>query len=245
MKVFISHASADKPTVKAIAQALTDSGVKVWLDEADIRVGESIAEGITSGLVSSDLLLLAFSHQALQSRWVNRELNAFFMIAMSSGKPIVPCRLDDSDPPALLADIKYADFRDDFTVGMTALLGAVGIAEEISASRIAEDLAETVGASLNADERRRCYRTWIKQEMTPDWLLMIDMQERFGVDRPETPRGVKDLLAKSGLIEQVKQEPNPFKAIGDAPPPTKYTWAATPMGRRVFMVWAAEPGGST
>jgi hypothetical protein len=111
MKVFMSHASADMPTVKAIAQALTDSEIEVWLDEADIRVGESIPEGITSGLVSSDLLLLAFSHQALQSRWVKRELNAFFMTAMSSGKPIVPCRLDDSTPPALLADIKYADFR--------------------------------------------------------------------------------------------------------------------------------------
>ncbi|MDA4108912.1 toll/interleukin-1 receptor domain-containing protein [Mycolicibacterium holsaticum] len=123
MKVFISHASADKPTVRAITQALKDSGVNVWLDEADIRVGESITEGVTSGLVSSDLLLLAFSHQALQSRWVKRELNAFFMTAMANDKPIVPCRLDDSDPPALLADIKYADFRDDFAAGMSAVLG--------------------------------------------------------------------------------------------------------------------------
>jgi hypothetical protein len=55
MKVFLSHASADKPTVRAIAQALTDSQIEVWLDEADIRVGESIPEAITSGLFGSDL----------------------------------------------------------------------------------------------------------------------------------------------------------------------------------------------
>lgn len=228
----MSHASADKPTVRAIARALTNSEIDVWLDEADIRVGESIPEGIASGLVGSDLLLLAFSRQALQSRWVKRELHAFYMMAMSSGKPIVPCRLDDSDPPALLADIKYADFRDDFTVGMTAVLGAVGIAEEISASRTAAELAKTIGESLNADQRRGCYETFIRQQLTmtdkvvfatPDRTL--EMLALFGKE----PRDLHFLI-KSGLIEELKDEGHPFKN----------RYAATPMGRRVFMQWAAE-----
>lgn len=232
MKVFLSHASADKPTVRAIAKALADSQIEVWLDEADIKVGESIPEGITSGLVGSDLLLLAFSRQALESRWVKRELHAFYMMAMSSGKPIVPCRLDDSDPPALLADIKYADFRDDFTVGMTALLGAVGIAEEISASRTAAEVAETLGASLSADQRRGCYQTFIKGQLTlPDRVVFVtpdrslEMLALFGKDPSDL-----HLLMNSGLIEKVKVGGHPFKR----------SYAATPMGRRVFALWAAE-----
>lgn len=230
MKVFLSHASADKPTVRAIAQALTDSQIEVWLDEADIRVGESIPEGITSGLVGSELLLLAFSRQALQSRWVKRELHAFYMMAMSSGKPIVPCRLDDSDPPTLLADIKYADFRDDFNVGMTAVLGAVGIAEEISASRIAAELAETVGAGLSAEQRRGCYESFVKNELvirgeatpaTPS--RMLELLALFS----KTPH-IPGLLKESGLIRESKVKGKPFQS----------SYEATPMGHRVFALWS-------
>ncbi|KUI26563.1 hypothetical protein AU196_02830 [Mycobacterium sp. IS-1742] len=237
MKVFLSHASADKPTVRAIAQALSDSQIEVWLDEADIRVGESIPEGITAGLVGSDLLLLVFSRQALQSRWVKRELHAFYMMAMSSGKPIIPCRLDDSDPPVLLADIKYADFRDDFSVGMTAVLGAVGIAEEISASRTAVKLAETVGDSLSAEQRRRCYDLLIAEEVTLyDEVVVpttptraLEVAALFGNELHKF-----NLLVRSGLIEVIKHDH-----------PIKRSYVATPMGRRVFLLWAAEASSST
>jgi hypothetical protein len=154
------------------------------------------------------------------------------MMAMSSGKPIVPCRLDDSDPPALLADIKYADFRNDFAVGMTAVLGAVGIAEEISASRTAAELAETVGASLSANQRRGCYKTFIENESIIDGKVMavtsgrvLEMLALFG----NAPRDL-ELLKKSGLIEEFKEVRPSFKA----------SFAATPMARRVFALWAAE-----
>lgn len=238
MKVFISHASADKPTVRKIKQALEEKEIEVWVDEAVIRVGESIPEAVTSGLTESDLLLLAFSQQALQSPWVKRELHAFFMTALKNEKPIVPCRLDASDPPTLLADIKYADFRDDFNVGMTALLGAVGIAEEISDARTAAELAESVGGRLSAEERRRCYDTFIKSgfvsrgKVVP--ITQVGTLEMFPLS------DVKDLLQKSGLIKCDK-----IRSLSKDTMPFKYIYEATPMGRRVFILWEAEADGHT
>jgi TIR domain len=61
MKVFLSHASADKPVVRRISDALTKRAVNVWLDEVEIRVGESIPARVAEGLDESNALLLAYS----------------------------------------------------------------------------------------------------------------------------------------------------------------------------------------
>jgi hypothetical protein len=146
VQVFLSHSSADKPTVRKIAAGLEKLGLEVWLDESRIRVGESIPEAVAGALDDSDLLLLAFSGPALASRWVSRELNVFFMQSMRAEKPILPCKLDDSAPPRLLADLKYADFCTSFEKGMAALVGAVGIAEEVSERRAADEISRRLEA---------------------------------------------------------------------------------------------------
>jgi hypothetical protein len=58
-----------------------------------------------------------------------REINAFLHQSITDGRAIVPCRLDDSLMPPLIADIKYADFSNSFEEGMEALLSAVCVAK--------------------------------------------------------------------------------------------------------------------
>lgn len=40
--IFLSHNSKDKEFVRRLANRLESYGVKVWVDEAEIKVGESL-----------------------------------------------------------------------------------------------------------------------------------------------------------------------------------------------------------
>ena len=45
--LFISHASEDKDSiVRPLAQLLSDSGLRVWLDETEIKLGDSLRRSI-------------------------------------------------------------------------------------------------------------------------------------------------------------------------------------------------------
>ena len=50
MKIFLSHTSKDKPFVRKIASILDVHGVNYWLDEAEIKVGDSLIGKIRSGI---------------------------------------------------------------------------------------------------------------------------------------------------------------------------------------------------
>ena len=52
--IFISHASEDKTKVaRPLAEALRKAGVRVWLDEHQLKVGDSLSEKIDEGLSHS------------------------------------------------------------------------------------------------------------------------------------------------------------------------------------------------
>ena len=59
MKVFISHSSKDKWAARRIAEDLQSLGVETFLDEKDIRTGQSLDDSIKTHLKdSSDFLIL-------------------------------------------------------------------------------------------------------------------------------------------------------------------------------------------
>lgn len=54
--VFISHASEDKDAVvRPLANALRNSGLRVWYDEFELRIGDSLVARSTSALRRVDL----------------------------------------------------------------------------------------------------------------------------------------------------------------------------------------------
>ena len=47
--VFISHSSKDKPAVRSLAERLKRDGLRVWLDEWEIRAGDPTGPKIEQG----------------------------------------------------------------------------------------------------------------------------------------------------------------------------------------------------
>mgnify|MGYP001545008314 CR=1 FL=1 len=50
MKIFLSHSNSDKKFVKKLSQSLESQGYKIWFDENDILIGDSIPNEIGKGL---------------------------------------------------------------------------------------------------------------------------------------------------------------------------------------------------
>lgn len=124
--VFISHSSKDKPVVRRLTADLMNAGIKVWLDEQSIMVGDSISERISQALAKSDFFIIVISKNSMSSDWVQRELNATIMAELSRRSVhILPVRLDDADIPALLSDRQYADFSKSYRDGLTKLVQAI------------------------------------------------------------------------------------------------------------------------
>lgn len=126
LSVFIAHSSADKVFVRRLAKDLSEKGVSAWVDEAEIRVGDSITEKINAGLEGAHYLAVILSPTSVSSAWVHRELGAALQREIKKRQIVVlPVLLADCRIPAIIADKRYADFRRDYGKGLADLLAAI------------------------------------------------------------------------------------------------------------------------
>jgi WD40 repeat protein len=110
--VFISHSSKDKPIVRELANRLKADGFKVWLDEWEIKPGDSIGLKIQRGLEKSRILLLCMSANAFGSDWATLEWHTvLFRDPTNRKRRFIPLRLDDSTIPDMIGQFAYVDWR--------------------------------------------------------------------------------------------------------------------------------------
>jgi hypothetical protein len=87
---FISHASEDKDIVLPLAEALRGAGLRVWLDQQVLRMGDSLREKIDEGLANSRYGIVVLSPSFLAKQWPKRELNGLMALEESGHKVILP-----------------------------------------------------------------------------------------------------------------------------------------------------------
>lgn len=123
--VFICHRKADTEAAERLAQEIRNAGHHVWFDEWNISVGDSIVNRIDDGLGSTTYLVLCYSSSGM-SAWVNQEWHSALTRQLNGhGVKILPVLLTGGAPPAILADIKYANLLDSWSRGIAELLRAI------------------------------------------------------------------------------------------------------------------------
>lgn len=130
MKVFLSHTSNDKPFVRKIASILDVHGVEYWIDEAEIKVGDSLIGKIRSGIDGCDYLAAFISNESCNSAWVTKELDVAMNLEIAGKSMVVlPIRMDQSEMPGFLFGKFYADFSDNskFQESAKRLIESLGI----------------------------------------------------------------------------------------------------------------------
>jgi hypothetical protein len=121
--LFLAHSSDDKGLVRRLATDISLRGVPVWFDEWEIKVGDSLIDRISAGILEAGWLGVVLSTASVQSAWVRRELNAGLMRELELKSVFVlPIRIDNAEIPLLLKEKRYADFRLNYDLGLEELL---------------------------------------------------------------------------------------------------------------------------
>jgi hypothetical protein len=87
---FISHASEDRELVVALADALRAAGLRIWIDQQQLRIGDSLSEKIDEGLAASRFGIVVVSPAFIAKRWPRRELNGLMAREDNGTNVILP-----------------------------------------------------------------------------------------------------------------------------------------------------------
>ncbi|WP_084506099.1 DUF1883 domain-containing protein [Amycolatopsis sp. ATCC 39116] len=89
--VFISHASEDKDAVaRPLAEALRELGVTVWLDEIQLRIGDSLRRKIDQGIRASKFATVIFSSEFMSKGWTQYELDGIVTKTVVGEQNLLP-----------------------------------------------------------------------------------------------------------------------------------------------------------
>ncbi|MBI5557691.1 MAG: TIR domain-containing protein [Deltaproteobacteria bacterium] len=113
-RVFLSHSHSDKELVREVADRLRADNIEVWIDEAQLKVGDSLIQTIEHGLDLSDFIVFFISNKSLNSQWSRKELSVALTRQLSGegGAVLLPILLEDVELPPLLRSVAYLDLRD-------------------------------------------------------------------------------------------------------------------------------------
>jgi len=120
--VFLSHSHHDKAVARCLVRRLTVHGIKVWIDERELRLGATLTSSIRAQIEEADVLLVLASQNATVSKWVGLELE----FAQQHRKTIIPLFIDsvtdrerfqpylgvDATSPQIFADAVHSLIRD-------------------------------------------------------------------------------------------------------------------------------------
>lgn len=123
--IFLSHTHSDKPFAHRLANDLSEAGAQVWIDDAEILIGDSLIQKIRSGIDEMDYLAVILSPESVASEWVNKEID----IAMNQEidgirVKVLPLYYKECNIPGFLKGKHYADFSSEmlYSSSLKALL---------------------------------------------------------------------------------------------------------------------------
>ncbi len=224
--IFVSYSSKDKEAVHQLAGDLSSAGLKVWIDEWEIRVGDPITQKIQQGLENCRYVAIWLTNHAVNSGWVQREWQAKYNKEVSTGSVyVLPLRADDCKIPELLRDKRYSDFRESYADGLNALLSLFGKESQGNAHKTDRDSNESVSPQesdlLNALQS-------IKEKTSFLWLRFIELQpwsRKLNCEiRESTLEGIVDDLELLSNLNQLSYA-------------TKHTYTIPETNERVLQIY--------
>jgi hypothetical protein len=88
---FISYASEDRDSVAIpIKTGLEAFGFRMWIDQSELKIGDSLRESIDNGLAQSRFGIIILSHNFFAKHYPQRELNGLASREVDGSKILLP-----------------------------------------------------------------------------------------------------------------------------------------------------------
>ncbi|MGA7192990.1 MAG: toll/interleukin-1 receptor domain-containing protein [Anaerolineales bacterium] len=115
LKVFLCHASQDKPVVRELSRRLVGEGwIDTWVDEKKLLPGQDWRTEIEEAVETSDIVIICLSTNSVTKEgFVQKELRYAREIAFEKPEEtifLVPLRLDDCSVPRGLRFYQWGDY---------------------------------------------------------------------------------------------------------------------------------------
>lgn len=111
--IFLSHTHVDKPFARKLGNDLRKVGHAVWIDEAEINIGDSLIEKIRLGLDEVDYVAAILSNASIASKWVTRELDIASNREIEENRVVVlPLLIEKVELPGFLKGKLYGNFTE-------------------------------------------------------------------------------------------------------------------------------------
>ena len=134
MDVFICHTSADKADIVHPLHELLSSNFDCWIDDHEIRWGDSVTQKVNDGLRDSRFVIAVLTANFVRKNWPIRELNSVLNQEASSGNvrilPLVSGTKEEVDEILaafpLLGDklhMRWPEDKDNLIEELSGLLG--------------------------------------------------------------------------------------------------------------------------
>ncbi len=128
--VFISHNREDKPFARRLSCDLQNQGVRTWLDEAELRIGDSLIEKLRQGIDDVEYLAVVLSPSSVASEWVKREVDVAMTQEIRGRRvKVLPLMYRQCEPPGFLMGKVYGDFTNEsaYNHEFRKLLESIGV----------------------------------------------------------------------------------------------------------------------
>lgn len=148
--VFLSHNHKDKDFVRKLARDIDSHGIKVWIDEAEMKIGDSLVQKIREGIDSVDYFAIILSENSVHAPWVVNELDVAMNYQISGKIKVLPIVLSMIELPSFLVGKLYGNFTnpENYNDQLKNLIVSMGVA--FNSNVVAEKTSSNLGSSLDA-----------------------------------------------------------------------------------------------
>lgn len=199
--VFLSHNHKDKNFVRRLAIDIESHGIRVWLDEAEMKIGDSLVQKIREGIDNVDYFAVILSSNSVKAPWVVNELDVAMNYQIAGKIKILPIILEEVDLPSFLVGKLYSNFSnidsyDDELQRLIASMGTVfnkNVVVPRTASNLGQSLdsANMIGLSIMSAPFHRPYQYL--------GMVLSDVEKIVGVQANEA----RNIIVENELCKMV------------------------------------------
>ena len=199
--IFLSHNREDKPFARRLADDLRRASITVWLDEAEIRLGDSIIEKIEAGLHGSQYLGVILSPASVRSPWVKEELRAVLHQQITTrSRTVLPLLYRQCEIPAFLIDRLYADFTspENYSFTLRQLLNRIDPSFVSPHFVSSEELQELLDRIPDPLERRSVFQPRTDEEdiefASSNSIDLSELESKTPWPKPKLYSALRELI---------------------------------------------------
>lgn len=217
LKVFLCHASADKPNVRELYRYLRRRGIKPWFDEVDLIGGQDWQVEIPKALATSDAIVICLTRNSVDKEgYIQKEIKFALdkALEMPEGRIfLIPVRFEECEVPYSLSRYQWVDLFDEagYARMMRALKFRASQLQRIAVEFTKKDIEEAKLSLEKAGGEQREATEQAERETTKkatQETLQREIAESIRKEKPEHEAAEKSVRekAKREAAEKVNRE---------------------------------------